>query len=93
MPRRLFDRLEALIDWTSNDRPCLTPLSRPPTLEPEEFRRFSDIPQYLISFYPKLGVPRALLPPPRTDTLVAAISTAVHTAETSQVPLGSPPHH
>ena len=30
MPRRLFDRLAALIDWTSNDRPCLEPLSRPP---------------------------------------------------------------
>ncbi len=51
-------------------------------MQPEEYLRLSDIPQYLLSFYPKLGVPRDLLPPPSTETLVAAITAAVHTAET-----------
>ena len=87
MPRRLFDRISALIDWSLAVRPCLERLSRPPTLTPDEFRRFSDVPQYLAPFYSKLRVPRDLMPPPRAETLNAALTDALNTAASQSTPL------
>ena len=85
MPRRLFDRISALIDWSLEDRPCLEPLNRPPTLTLDEFRRFSDTPQHLAPFYPKLLSSRSVASPSR-GTLNAAVVDALTTMASQSAP-------